>query len=156
MRNVKVYVISETTRAVAGNFVEFYESPRHGVPDAHIYTREESGRSERDEEVALASYAPFRIPANVHRYRDVDGNETFFALHPRVAELLATPASLDVVARARSDADEVVRRVRESEDRALARYSCECISRESLQARVSEWQSLPWFVRVWRALRREV
>ena len=51
MKQVKVYVISETVKAVAGNFVEFYESPQYGVPDAHIYTRDASGFSEPDEEV---------------------------------------------------------------------------------------------------------
>lgn len=146
MRNVKVYVISETVKAVAGNFVEFYE---YGVPALRVFTLDQA----LDDETCVLAR---RVLADVHCRRDVGGAETFFALHPDVAELLATPASLDVVARARSEADEVVRRVRESEDRALARYRCERLHREALQARVDAWKSLPWFLRVWRALRRDL
>ena len=82
MRNVKVYVISETTKPVAGNFVEFYESPNYAV----------------------------------------------------------------------SRAEELARNNRLGEDKLRELVK----SLEYLERRRAAFLSLPWFVRVWRALRREL
>lgn len=145
MKRVKVYVISETVRAVHGNSAEIYRYSPHAVV--------------LDSGEAVAARNGERIAVPVHQYRYADGREEFYALEPEVAYRLADPAARDTLDRAK----EIESEIKGKMDRLRVAYlnqrehADELVKAlRTLDLQAFEFRTSPWYVRVWRALRREV
>ena len=86
----------------------------------------------------------------IHHVRKLD-EDIFFALDPRLAEILETPYKLQVAEIAESK-----RLLIEEKRQVMLKYLAEHKVANELAYRIAVFTQLPWWKRVWEALRSKI